>query len=178
MSNHLGFEERLAIGKRHEAEVLDRLKLSFWSVTPATETQDKAEKIDAWIRWKGVTYSVAIKWRETGYDLGIAIVRPFIDLSVLRQQYYDGTVPYDRDLQHVADLYVVANPEGIRIVTGHSVAQRAKVAIMDLAREGHWVGEGYEIKHVQDKGSSGYTSGQTKLICYMNTDKLNKVELP
>lgn len=172
------FEERLAFGKAKEAEVIERLKMSFWSVTPATEEQDKYEKVDCWIRWKGVTYSVAIKWREGDYtDLGIAVVRPY-NRKAFPLQYAADHVPYDRDYERMCELYVVANPQGLRIVTGHSAKVICNKALEALGKHDQWEGEGYVLKHVLDRGASGYSSGQTRLICYINLDYLKEVELP
>lgn len=171
------FEERLAAGKAFEARIIEELKRSFWSVIPATEAQDKADKIDCWVRWKGVTYSVAIKWRDSGVDLGIAAVRPFIDRDVLRAQVMDGSVPYDRDAQHYSDLYAVGTPDGVSVYTGSSVRIQVETALQLYVHLGSMKSPAAEVKIVEDKGASGYASGQQKLIVYIRLDSLERIEV-
>lgn len=170
------FEERLAEGKQREAEVLALLQHSFWSVIPATEQQDKAEKIDAWVRWKGVSYSVAVKWRDSGRDLGLAVVRPY-DTKAFPLQWQADHVPYDRDAQHYADLYALGSEDGVTIVTGASVKRHVDYALENLARYGKMAGANYELKNVLDRGASGYTSAQQKLIVYINPESLERVDV-
>lgn len=181
------FEERLAEGQEREAQVVDQLQRKFWSVIPATEAQDRADKIDCWVRWKGVSYSVAIKWRDSGRDLGIAAVRPY-DAEAFPEQWKhhawnwpegSETVPWDRDAQHYADLYAIGSDDGLTVVTGASVRRVVTMALGDLARlgilrhpEGHW-----DIRVVTDRGASGYSSGQQKLIVYIPLDSLERIEV-
>lgn len=171
------FEERLAAGKAFEARIIEELRRSFWSVIPATDEQDKADKIDCWVRWKGVSYSVAIKWRDSGVDLGIAAVRPFSSLTLLRQQFESDRVPYDRDAQHYADLYAVGTPDGVNVYTGASVRAWVNAALLAFVASGLMKTPKYEIKVVEDKGASGYTSGQKKLIVYIKLDSLERVDV-
>lgn len=171
------FEERLAAGKAAEERIMEELKRSFWSVIPATDAQDKADKIDCWVRWKGVSYSVAIKWRDSGVDLGIAAVRPFVNRQTLHHQMVTATVPYDRDALMYADLYAVGTLDGVSVYTGASVRRWVDIALARFAGGGLMKGDAYEIKVVEDKGASGYTSGQKKLIVYIKLDSLEKVEV-
>lgn len=170
------FEERLAAGKAFEARIMEELKLSFWSVIPATVEQDKADKIDCWVRWKGVSYSVAIKWRDSGVDLGIAAVRPF-DAWAFPPLYAKGDVPYDRDAQHYADLYAVGTPDGVGVYTGISVKRMVDTALRNEAMGANRKTPDYEIKVVDDKGASGYTSGQKKLIVYIKLESLERIDV-
>lgn len=171
------FEERLALGKQREAEVLERLQHSFWSVIPATEAQDKVDKIDAWVRWKGVSYSVGVKWRDSGVDLGIAAVRPFVDRPTLNLQWNRGEVPWDRDAQHYCDLYAVGKPDGVTVYTGASVKVMVDNALSHYINHGMMKTALYEIKIVEDRGASGYTAGQKKLIVYIRLDSLQRIEV-
>lgn len=171
------FEERLAAGKAFEARIIEELQRSFWSVVPATEAQDKVDKIDCWVRWKGVSYSVAIKWRDSGVDLGIAAVRPFVDTHLLYQQVQAGAVPYDRDAQHYADLYAVGTPDSVSVYTGASVKRIVDNAIGRYAALGRAQAPEYEVKIVEDKGATGYNAGQKKLIVYIKLDSLERVDV-
>ena len=171
------FEERLAAGKAFEARIMEELQRSFWSVIPATEAQDKADKIDCWVRWKGVSYSVAIKWRDSGVDLGIAAVRPFSSLGTFRSQMASGSVPYDRDAQHYADLYAVGTPDGVSVYTGDSVRRAVADALEQFAEIGAIKSNQFEVKVVEDRGATGYTSGQYKLIVYIKLNSLERVDI-
>ena len=178
-TNGLGFEERLAAGKRQEAAVIVDLQRMFWSVIPATDEQDIKEKVDCWVRWKGVSYSVAIKYRESGTDLGLALVRPWTGMEAYRELFVADALPYDRDFKHVTDLYAVAVPSGLVIVTGISVYRTCKEALLNLAEHGEdgMQDDAYALKVVTDKGASGHTAGQKKLIAYLKTDALERVEV-
>lgn len=176
-TNHLGIEERLAAGKRHEEAAMYELQRMFWSVIPATDEQDKVDKIDCWVRWKGVSYSVAIKYRESGTDLGLALVRPYVDHPTFELQWRNLQVPFDRDFQHIADLYAVALPDGLQIVTGISVLKTCNEALRTHAVSAKRSGEGWELKVVKDLGANGYSSGQKKLIAYIDIDALERIEV-
>lgn len=171
------FEERLAAGKAFEARIMEELKRSFWSVIPATDEQDRHDKVDCWVRWKGVSYSVAIKWRDSGSDLGIAAVRPYVNHKTLHHQLVSATVPYDRDAQLYADLYAVGTPDGVTIVTGISVKRIVDAMLLYHAQTGYFSSNYGELKAVEDKGATGYTSGQKKLIAYIKLDALERIEV-
>lgn len=171
-TNHLDEAERLRLGAVNEAGVFERLRHQYPVIARATERDDITNKIDAWVKDHGTMRSVQIKWRETGGDLGIAMVRPWVDRETFDQQLTDGTVPWDRDMKATPDLYAYATPTVLVVAEGAEVARICHEAAVVLADEGfqgrmRTVENGVELRLVTDKGR-GYSGGQRKVICYIS----------
>lgn len=171
-TNHLDEVDRVRIGIENEASVFTRLMRLYPIMVPASMVDDVQNKIDAWVRDDGTMRSVQIKWRETGGDLGIAMVRPWVDRETFDRQLAAGTVPWDRDMKATPDLYAYATPSVLVVAEGAEVARICHEAAVVLADEGfhgrmRTVEDGVELRLVTDKGT-GYSGGQKKVICYIS----------
>lgn len=188
-SNSKPIEERLEIGKQKEADTLELLNELVKSVPdgrrvlcwcPSDRADDINHKIDAWAEFEqDDRMSVQIKFRETGQDLGIALIRPW-NWEEFKQDYEIlADCHYDRDYKEIADLYVVLNEQFNQLVIGDG---RKIKRICEILLDSLYAQEddpfkqrtyfqdenryGAELRLVTDQGE-GYTEGQKKIICYI-----------
>lgn len=198
MLNDQNIKDRVRKGKRVEADILTTLKaagpirmgqrvLTDWR--EATAEEDMRDKIDAWVTASHIDDpglraggSVQIKFRESGSDLGIACVRPYIDQTTFRRQWEDDTVPWDRDMVTEVNIYVVKVPDmGLVVAPAAPVKAVIDQLIEELADEPGFKGsvfrsdpEGVELRFTTDKGK-GYSHGQRKIIAYITPHALVKM---
>jgi hypothetical protein len=192
-SNYLSQAERVEIGKKREALILDALnetpiqfrgeKINKWVNSSATD--DMRNKIDAWaIYGNDSEFSVQIKYRETGGDLGIACVRPWESHHWFCKAFESKSLPLDRDLKSNVDIYV-CNYNNKIIVADGKIVKNACWKMMDKLAQSKWGFRDYtftvpeyrgaELRLVTDRGSEGYSSGQKKIICYISPALLARV---
>lgn len=185
-TNHLDESDRLRIGAGNEAAVLRRLLAVYPTIVPAQTSDDIEKKIDAWVRDSASPHSgsagnrlrsVQVKWRESGGDLGVAIVRPYVDHETFVRQYLADELPRDRDFKGEAELYAYATPDILVVVEAGVVKRICEEALCLLAqsdgfiRNLFWVRDGVELRLVTDAGQ-GYSGGQRKIICYISSTVL------
>lgn len=183
-TNHLGFDERLKKGKQNESRVLALLNEhrpvvchTIWDKwIPSAQAEDMTQKIDAWA-YSGINEqarSVQIKYRETGGDLGIAVIRPYIDFDNFYLDVQAGDVCFDRDFINSPDFYAVLSGTTLMVVEGHKVKKGVDLMMKQFLAHGGFKGhrgfkhanyKGAELRLVTDQGG-GYSSGQDKIICY------------
>lgn len=183
-TNKLDFHERISIGKDKESFVINLLKdqiklipecgdvVHWWQ---ATGVEDRHLKIDVWAEMlSGDKLAGQIKFRESGQDLGIALIRPWSWNS-----FMEGTYEVDRDFQNPADFYVflVEEYNMLVVANGQRVSKICNTFMKYLSTldsdpfatstsleiPGKY---GAELRLVNDKGE-GYTEGQNKIICYI-----------
>lgn len=176
-TNHLDEADRLRIGAGNEAAVLRRLLAVYPTIVPAQTSDDIEKKIDAWVKDGPALRSVQVKWRETGGDLGLAIVRPYVDHDTFVAQYLADELPRDRDFKGRAELYAYATPDILVVVEATVVKRICEEALCLLAqsdgfiRNLFWVRDGVELRLVTDAGQ-GYSARQRKIICYISHTEL------
>jgi hypothetical protein len=189
-TNHLDEAERLDVGRANEAAVLRRLLAVYPTIVPAQTKDDVERKIDAWVRDGNRVRPIQVKWRESGGDLGVAIVRPYVDHDTFVTQYLaeglaaqgapvdpSERLPRDRDFKGEAELYVYATPDILVVVEADVVKRICEEALCLLAqsdgfiRNLFWVRDGVELRLVTDAGR-GYSGGQRKIICYISSTVL------
>jgi hypothetical protein len=183
-TNSLDKDERVKIGKQYEASILKMLNehrpvvchTVFDKWIEADEHDDMVNKIDAWA-YSGLAggKSVQIKYRETGSDLGIAVVRPYVDFETLAHQVENSEIPFDRDFGSTPDLYACLNGSLLMVVEGEKVKKGCALMMNQFMKHGGFKGyngfvhanyRGAELRLVTDKGA-GYSEGQQKIICYL-----------
>lgn len=187
-TNHLDQKDRIAIGKRHEKTIVELLNkhrpvvchtvYDKWS--ESTQTEDMLLKIDAWATsgLNPTKRSVQIKYRETGGDLGIAMVRPYTDFNSFKRDFENGNVSWDRDFINHVDLYVCLMGDTLSVVEGERIRKACNLMLDKFVVYGGFHGyrgfawpsyKGAELRLVTDRGN-GYSEGQQKIICYLTTD--------
>lgn len=188
--NTLDIDERVKQGKNVEASILEKLKWfspmdwqddSIRFFTLATDEEDMHLKIDAWATMGFQDRkSVQIKYRETGGDVGIAVLRPWNDDRLFSIDYDRHSLPWDRDMKHMADIYVVQIGKRLIIAPGTVVKRACNIMVDKLRLAG---GFGYpnsftdskcwgcELRIVRDRGA-GYSAGQYKVINYIKPELL------
>lgn len=185
--------DRIKQGKIKEDQILGLLNELDWEVNgekvkvvePATLEQDLHDKVDAFAVCDSDRWSVQIKFRDTGQDLGVACVRPWKSHKLLKEQWKADKVPWDRDMKSPVDLYVCLNDNRLVIASGSEIKKICTDLLDKLVedkigfasgntfpRKG---GEGAELKRIYDKGQ-GYSGGQGKIICYITFDLLESSE--
>ena len=181
--NEISFEERLAFGSEKEELILQLLNENVINVDGqlftgwerATKEQDIKYKIDAWAsNPAGNKFDVQLKFRESGNDLGIAVVRPFEDVETLKEQALNGKIPFDRDAKCNTYLYatltehclVVAKTETIKMIytrlLNDLIAGNGDISFTSFRNSLY----GAELRFVVDAGQ-GYSYNQKKIICYI-----------
>jgi hypothetical protein len=192
-SNTEDISSRVSKGLAVEAEILAKLQrrsksgaisvgpLQLYNWQASTMDEDKYAKIDAWVQDSNYRrLSVQIKYRESGQDLGLALVRPYEGWESFSNDLKCGTVEWDRDMQSTPNLYVVQSPGlGLVVVPGQAVKDAAMALLQEMAYEpfegsSYQGAEGIEVRIVRDKGA-GYTYDQKKLISYMTPRFLVKL---
>lgn len=181
-SNTLALEDRIRINKPIELKIIRELnkqlpiKSKNWRAASAND--DMHNRIDAWLVDEfNEEYSVQIKYRETGGDLGIAVLRPWEGNEKFLSDYAASTLPYDRDMKTTPGFYVAGiSKEHLLIVDGNTVHRACELMIESLACAGGFSSygtsysdpgrSGAELRLVRDKGN-GYSLDHWKVICYM-----------
>lgn len=185
-TNTLAEKDRITVGKLREAEILamlNEIKPVLWGTTLHTWTsssfvEDVHDKVDAWC-WgedEGDNYSVQIKYRDVGSDLGIAVIRPWLSNYKFILDRELGTTKWDRDMKGVEDIYVCLIGKTLVVVSSVIVKKAVSILLDKLAAAGGFSGRrfapnecpGAELRLVTDRGSSGYSAGQEKVICYIS----------
>lgn len=189
--NELDLDKRLELGKLAEKKVLAELydkhmpiKLdtnNFLTINSSTREEDMHGGVDAWISTGTETYSVQIKNRETGSDLGLSIIMPYEgDYWFCSNFKAFSELNWDRDMRNVPDYYLVANPDQFCLVRSATVKNGIMAILSSLYNYGGFGGarafsnpalDGLELRLVRDRGA-GYSAGQTKVICYIRLDAL------
>ena len=190
-TNTLDEKERIARGKEQEARILNILrdkdivvagnKIISWE--PSSESEDITKKIDAWAITDDARLSVQIKYRDAGTDLGIAAVRPYNSHLMFQMDWQAGTVRWDRDMKHTADIYVCLADYGTKLIVadGHKVKRAVNTMLFEFSKADYFDGRTFEktelwgaqLKIVRDRGT-GYSAGQNKIVCYLNARLLEK----
>lgn len=183
-SNYLSMEERLKIGKGYEREIISLLNKhrpvvchTVWDKWVASkQAEDMHQKIDAWA-YSGVNEqarSVQIKYRETGGDLGIAVIRPYTTFDEFIHQVDYDKVSFDRDFISTPDFYACLSGQTLMVVEGRKIKTGVNLMMQQFIKHGGFKGhngfrhanyEGAELRLVRDRGM-GYSVGQDKIICY------------
>jgi hypothetical protein len=184
-TNHLDIDERVARGIAHEERILQllneqliflrRQRVKQWA--SATISEDIADKIDAWATLEdGTKLSAQIKYRESGADVGVAVLMPFINHEALLGQYEFNKLPWDRDMRSKAELMVCLSAGGsvLTVSEMHLVKRAVDVMLSYFVTTGYFDGRnfvhedcpGVEFKVVTDQGR-GYSAGKKKLVCYI-----------
>jgi hypothetical protein len=191
-TNTLGLEERVRIGKGKETEVLALLNQfeptvkghKLCEFVPSNREEDMHKKIDAWCFHCGEGlegYSVQIKYRETGGDLGVAVIRPYIDDKTFVRDCERDTLIYDRDFINTPDYYACLMGPRLLVAEGALVKRACLMMLNGLVNSGGFQGmrfyrsvkmPGAELRLVTDQGG-GYSAGQQKIICYMTPELLH-----
>jgi hypothetical protein len=180
-TNHLDIRDRIASGQKHEQAILQTLNslevnlgsLTLTSWTHATTSEDKHDKIDAWALSGSLRLSAALKYRESGQDLGVALLRPWEGDRAFCDTY-PGALPWDRDMQNMTDLYVCATANHLLVTRGKQIELIAGYMLGKLRANGGFGAEntfgsheqGVTLKLVTDQGG-GYSAGQQKVIAYI-----------
>ncbi len=169
------------MGKAHEQDIINSLNnssvtwkgLPIQSWVPATDEEDRIDKVDAWAHTEDHTYSVQIKHRESGSNVGLEVVRPYYPEGFLKQ-YGKDNLGWGRDVNRLADIYVVRANHIIYIMDGNHLKHICFSMIARLAAAGgmerefsHHDFPGVQLKVVEDK-SPNRGGGQLKIICYVN----------
>ena len=188
-TNYLSFDERVEIGKEKESDTLDLLNslvrripqrdcVVEWSAS--SRSDDINDKIDAWVSCEDTDrLSVQIKFRETGQDLGVSLIRPWDWEEFKRDFEILQDCHYDRDYKEMTDLYVVLNEQFDQLIIGdgQKIKRICEILLQSLYEQdedpfqewNYFRDEkryGAELRLVTDKGQ-GYSEGQQKLICYI-----------
>lgn len=192
-SNDKPLEVRIAIGKEAESIILDEVNRlcpivvdgrTLTAFTASTPEEDMHQKIDAWVydEHEG-DMSVQIKHRESGRDLGIAVIMPYEgDYWFCSTYKARDELHFDRDMVNTPDYYLVANDTQICVAPGRMVKLGVNAILSSLFNNGGFGGsntytypalDGLELKLVKDRGA-GYSAGQQKVICYIKLDALAK----
>lgn len=191
-TNHLPLNERLERGKVAEELILDQINalcpvtvndITFTSFEAASEDEDMHGKIDAWgIAHTGAKHSVQIKNRESGIDLGLALIRPYAGDNWFCANYKaaEGSLNWDRDMVTKVDYYLIANEGQICLTESQTVRNGVNAILSNLYTSGGFRGgnthtysalDGLTLKLVKDIGA-GYAAGQYKVICYVSLNSL------
>lgn len=168
--NEQKFGNRLRAGKQEEEKILKILNetqpwlLTEWKASSVKEDIEK--KIDAWasdfLRLK--IFSVQIKYRDSGMDLGIALLRPWEGIAKFRKDYELSKLKFDRDYVAGVDLYVCMAGNRLILSNCDAVHMFCQRALAHLYETGFFVHEDndWQLKAVTDADN-----GQRKLICYI-----------
>jgi hypothetical protein len=185
-TNTLDIADRIRIGKEAESRIIDALnaqspvvggaKLSEF--VPANTEDDKYNKIDAWCFASGHGLdgmSVQVKYRESGRDLGVAMIRPYVDIETLKYQVERDVIPWDRDMVNMPDYYAYGVGESLIVAAGVQVKKFCNM-MLQKALDEEFCGNtfnyskypGAQLKITTDKGD-GYSRGHRKMICYIES---------
>lgn len=192
-SNRLPLEQRINLGKSAERVILDwanehcPIDIGTKGIThfePASDDEDMHGKIDAWAyNVHGEKFSVQIKNRESGLDLGIATMMPYVGDAWFCANYKaseGGDLNWDRDMRSTPDYYLIANEGQICLAHGEKVRSGVMAILSNLYTSGGFRGsnthkypalDGLTLKLVKDIGA-GYSTGKYKVICYINLESL------
>lgn len=119
------FEERLRLGKQCEAQMLENLRASGYTVKAATTYQDKYDKIDGFLSGDGVDFrAFQSKYRQTGSDIGFDVYEPWHGLG--HPETRSG-----RDYRGKADLYVTQVEDQLYVMLAYGL----KLIINDVLNE-------------------------------------------
>lgn len=193
MMNCLDFNDRIIAGQGKEKLIIDKLNhycpiefnnLTIQGLYKSELHEDMRQKIDAWATCTDETIppyvqvgsqSVQIKYRPEGYDLGIALLRPWISLEDFRSEFITDNIHFDRDAITKVDYYAFYCEESKLLgIVDQWAVQRVCVILLeslflsDGFEDGVFRTERYgaELRLVTDQGQ-GYTEGQQKVICYI-----------
>lgn len=178
--NTLSIDERVKRGKAKESTILDTLAelpialggelVMSWE--ESTEYEDKHLKVDAWAHTDSYRYSVAIKFRESGKDVGVAVLMPW-NPDEFYERYETDALPWDRDMREVADYYIVQIAGELIIAEGklvHGICRRMVDELYEAGgfRYKSFTGPygGIMLQQKTDEGG-GYSYDQDKVLCYI-----------
>lgn len=181
--NDENFADRLAYGASKEEYILNLLNENPVNVDgrcvvrweKSSPEEDMRYKIDAWaFAENGKKVDVQIKYRQSGNDVGVAIIRPFENVEALREQHRTGKIPWDRDAVGNAYLYVALTEHCLVVVPTDRIKLIYTRLLNDMiAGEGEITDTsfrnnlyGAELRFVVDSGE-GYSYNQKKIICYI-----------
>lgn len=156
------YQDRIKQGKRVEHLILANMRTRNPSIKfdEPTVNEDCNAKIDAWlVNPKGTRYSVQVKYRETGDDILFEVVKN------------TATWELGRDLQSVAQLYLVVNREGTARLfwtaplkaLAQKLMEQAKQDLTDNPNRVLWADKNFEMKHTTD-----HAHGNRKLVAFFN----------
>ncbi len=145
--------QRVKEGKKMELRIIDSMKAAGFMVAPATEQEDKYQKIDGWLDGQ----SLQIKYRETGDD-------------ILFEVYKDWTKGIEgRDLCGKADLYACINRSGQGVIVKTAqIKDLIKAALPIVKDKGCYKAGGLDIKLRPDA-----YHGQLKCVAFIDWSALN-----
>jgi hypothetical protein len=171
-------QDRVKAGRSIEKQVLEVIEKivvkSGYVVTPPTIRQDKHDKIDGVISRDGISHSIQIKFRQTGEDILVEVIRPFTYEKV-KAKVFDG-----RDMIGKADWYAVLHHSGRKIYwINASVLKRfIEKAIDNFAKE---LENGIKLDHREDgielKIVNDPRDGIMKLMAFVTPEKVSKAVL-
>lgn len=188
-TNHLDIKDRIVVGKNHELEIIKLLNkhrpvishtvYNKW--VAASMVEDMQLKVDAWATsgTNSTRHSAQIKYRETGGDLGVALIRPWEgDFNAFKRGYLNGQVNWDRDFINPVDFYVCLMGDTLCVIEGSKVKKICDMMLDKFVDFGgfrernlfYWPSyKGAELRLVTDRGN-GYSEGQQKIICYITPE--------
>ena len=139
MIAHLSEQERVAYGKSKEHLIVKKLGELGYSINPATENEDKFDKIDGFfIDNNQCKKSIQVKYRESGDDVLFEIIKD-----------WDRNI-YGRDYISKADLYVVSDRSGVTRMYSKILFKDLATKILDIVdndpNNRDWSGKGWEAK--------------------------------
>ncbi len=189
--NTLDIDERIKQGKEVESYILSILQdieplvkvdgHSIGNWYESTSDEDMHGKIDAWAEsLQHGLMSVQIKYRETGQDVGVAVLRPWDDDDRFKWGYDYHALPWDRDMVNMADIYVVLIGSQLIIAPGEVIKRACRIMVDKLRLNGGFNEQraftsrecwGCELRIVKDRGA-GYSQYQHKVINYIKPELL------
>lgn len=125
---HQRMNERVQEGKKIESAIVSNLARLFaasgnGTITPAETGDDKYNKVDAYWDKDGVRQNVQVKFRQTGDDILMELIRPFTG-----EADFNG-----RDMKGTADWYTVLSKDGKTIYWCN--AHKLKMVMEKVAKE-------------------------------------------
>lgn len=110
---------RVQSGKVKEGIIINTLKDKGFNITSATVSQDMHDKIDGWLDGNK---PVQIKYRDTGDDILMEIIKPFAP-NMVNNYTFSG-----RDMRGKAEIYISLNlaRDIIRIRDAKAIKQLAQ----------------------------------------------------
>lgn len=154
------FQDKVAVVKQLEQEVLDKLTSLGFKVRDASQREDFYDKIDFWITIQGTEHSVQIKQRRGGDD---------IIYEVYKDAYDESAPPNGRDYIGKSELYLVVDRKGGAFV----IASKPLKTVIDEFLRQNGVSSG-KYKGVDFKQTNDRETGQPKLMAFFPTSVYGK----
>jgi len=170
------YSARVAYGKQMESKIILALQAAGWQIRPASESQDKYDKIDGFKLNGSVAVPFQIKYRDSGDDILMEVLKG--DLPLQGVPHFNG-----RDIIGSAAMYVCLNKAGnlMRIrsaVEAKAMALKlAKMLVADYQRD-----NGNRVV-TQPEGQARMTvdpaTGQKKIMAFLSPHVFKqKLDLP